>query len=112
MVVRISSVRSIVKRSWVLERRPEQACAVPAKSERIPAGTAQACSGLQLQLSSWQSQLVGRHKNVFMLELDRKSEFLAHLFQVGLHHANVPSGGDLDLADQDELVAGAIPVEI
>ena len=47
-----------------------------------------------------------------MLQLHRKTQLLAHLFQIGLHQANVPVRRDLDLADEHEVVARAIAIEI
>ena len=47
-----------------------------------------------------------------MLEFYSEAEFLAHLFQVGLHQTDVPMLRDLDLTDQHEVVAANIAVEI
>ena len=59
-----------------------------------------------------QPQLVRGHENILVLQLDGEAEFLAHLLQIGLHHPHVPASGHFDLADEHELRAVAVAVEI
>ena len=68
--------------------------------------------GISLTASWRQPQLVGGHEDVLVLQLHGEAQFLAHLLQVGLQHADVPVVGHFELADQHELVARAVAVQV
>ena len=52
-----------------------------------------------------QTKLVRRYEDVFVLQFDRKAEIFPNRFQVRLKHLRIVTNGNLDLTDEDELVA-------
>ena len=56
--------------------------------------------------------MIGGDEDVFVLKFYGESQFAADLFEVGLHHLDIPMDGHFNLADHNEIVAVSIAVEI